>query len=128
PRYPAERRGDDRHLCAGGFRQVACPDRQGLRRQAVTYQDRGPPARIAGGTPAVHMWAMSLDERSDERRNLVGLSRAELAAEMDDFGAEPFRARQLWHWIYQRGVTDFAAMTSLAKGFREQLAAIYELR
>ena len=62
------------------------------------------------------------------RRNLVGLGRAELAAEMDDFGAEPFRARQLWQWIYHRGVTDFAVMTNLAKGFREQLAERYALR
>src|SRR5436305_10597992 len=60
-------------------------------------------------------------------RNLVGLSRAALAAEMADFGAEPFRARQLWHWIYHRGVTDFAAMTSLAKGFRERLAGSFDL-
>ena len=65
---------------------------------------------------------------SPERRNLVGLGRAELAAEMMEFGVEPFRARQLWHWIYHRGVTDFADMTSLAKGFRGQLAEIYELR
>jgi len=62
------------------------------------------------------------------RRNLVGLGRAELAAEMAGFGAEPFRARQLWHWIYHRGVTDFAAMTSLAKPFRERLGERYELR
>ena len=62
------------------------------------------------------------------RRNLVGLSRAELAEEMARFGAEPFRARQLWHWIYHRGVTDFAAMTNLAKPFRERLAAHYQLR
>ena len=60
-------------------------------------------------------------------RNLVGLGRAELAAELDDFGAEPFRARQLWHWIYYRGATDFAVMTNLAKGFREQLAERYVL-
>src|SRR6266478_5366425 len=60
-------------------------------------------------------------------RNLVGLGRASLAAEMADFGAEPCRARQLWHWIYHRGVTDFAAMTSLSKGFRERLMAHYEL-
>ena len=62
------------------------------------------------------------------RRNLVGLGRAELADEMAALGAEPFRARQLWHWIYHRGVTDFAAMTSLAKPFRERLAERYELR
>src|SRR5436190_19380940 len=60
--------------------------------------------------------------------NLVGMSRAGLAAEMAGFGAEPFRALPLWHWIYHRGATDFAAMTNLAKGFRQQLAEAYELR
>jgi 23S rRNA (adenine2503-C2)-methyltransferase len=62
------------------------------------------------------------------RRNLVGLGREALAAEMAEFGAEPFRARQLWHWIYRRGVTDFAAMTSLSKPFRDKLAARYVLQ
>jgi 23S rRNA (adenine2503-C2)-methyltransferase len=61
------------------------------------------------------------------RRNLVGLGVAELAAEMAQAGAEPFRARQLWHWIYHRGATDFAAMTNLAKGFRGWLGERYEL-
>src|SRR5580700_1961571 len=71
---------------------------------------------------------MSSDTASLERRNLVGLGRADLAEEMAEFGAEPFRARQLWHWIYHRGATDFADMTNLAKAFRERLAARYELR
>jgi 23S rRNA (adenine2503-C2)-methyltransferase len=62
------------------------------------------------------------------RKNLVGLSREELVDEMAGIGAEPFRARQLWHWIYHRGATDFAAMTSLAKSFREQLAESYVVR
>ena len=61
-------------------------------------------------------------------RNLVGIGREALAAEMAAFGAAPFRARQLWHWIYHRGATDFALMTNLAKGFREALAANYQLR
>src|SRR3954453_13025165 len=61
-------------------------------------------------------------------RNLVGLGRPEIAGEMAVFGAEKFRAGQLWHWIYHRGVTDFAAMTNLAKPFRERLAGNYELR
>ena len=56
------------------------------------------------------------------RISLIGLSREELAAEIEAIGAPPFRARQLWHWIYHRGAKDFAAMTSLAKDFREQLA------
>jgi len=46
---------------------------------------------------------------------------------MAEFGAEPFRTRQLWQWIYNRGATDFGAMTSLSKPFRERLSAHYEL-
>ena len=64
-------------------------------------------------------------ETAAPRKSLVGLDRAELAAEMAAFGAEPFRARQLWHWIYNRGVTDFAAMTSLSKAFRAKLDERY---
>ena len=63
----------------------------------------------------------------DGRRDLLGLDRAELAAELAAVGAPPFRARQLWHWIYHRGVVDFAAMTSLAKGFRAELAERYRV-
>jgi 23S rRNA (adenine2503-C2)-methyltransferase len=58
-------------------------------------------------------------------KNLVGLDRTELAAEMAAFGAEPFRARQLWHWIYHRGATSFDQMTSLSKVFRASLAERY---
>src|SRR5580700_2642810 len=68
------------------------------------------------------------DSSEPPRRNLVGLGRDALAAEMAKFGAEPFRARQLWHWIYRRGATDFAAMTSLSKPFRDRLAARYLLQ
>ena len=32
------------------------------------------------------------------------------------------RAKQIWHWIYNRGVTDFAAMTDIAKTQRRWLA------
>jgi 23S rRNA (adenine2503-C2)-methyltransferase len=56
------------------------------------------------------------------RRNLVGLSREELTDAMNAVGQPAFRARQLWHWIYHRGVTNFAAMSSLSKEFRAALA------
>ncbi len=61
----------------------------------------------------------------DARKDLIGLSREELAAEMAAIGAEPFRARQLWHWLYHRGATEFAAMTTLAKSFRAELERHY---
>jgi 23S rRNA (adenine2503-C2)-methyltransferase len=62
---------------------------------------------------------------SDGRRPLIGLDRAELAAELARIGQPGFRAGQLWHWIYHRGATDFARMTTLAKSFRAELAERY---
>jgi 23S rRNA (adenine2503-C2)-methyltransferase len=38
-------------------------------------------------------------------------------------GEPAFRTKQLWHWIYHQGVTDFAAMSTIAKPLRERLAA-----
>ena len=58
----------------------------------------------------------------DGRRDLVGLSREELAAEMAEAGEKPLRAKQLWHWIYHQGVRDFAAMSTIAKPLQEKLA------
>ncbi len=58
----------------------------------------------------------------DGRRDLVGLSRTELAAELAAIGEAPFRAKQLWHWIYHQGVTDFARMSSVARPLQEKLA------
>ncbi|WP_240048309.1 23S rRNA (adenine(2503)-C(2))-methyltransferase RlmN [Crenalkalicoccus roseus] len=58
----------------------------------------------------------------DGRRDLVGLSREDLAAEMAAIGEKPFRAKQLWHWIYHQGVTDFARMSSIAKPLQARLA------
>lgn len=57
--------------------------------------------------------------REDGRVDLVGLSRTELreallAAGMDAKQAK-LRAKQIWHWIYNRGATEFTAMTDIAK-------------
>ena len=37
-----------------------------------------------------------------ERKNLLGLTRPELDAFVRELGSEPFRACQLWSWIYKR--------------------------
>ncbi len=61
----------------------------------------------------------------DGRRDLVGLSREELVAEMAALGEKPFRAKQLWHWIYHQGERDFARMTTIAAPMRATLAERY---
>src|SRR5690606_2620607 len=57
--------------------------------------------------------------RADGRIDLVGLSRSRIRAVLEAAGMEPrqarLRAKQLWHWIYNRGVTDLSAMTDIAK-------------
>jgi 23S rRNA (adenine2503-C2)-methyltransferase len=58
----------------------------------------------------------------DGRRDLVGLSRAELEAELVAVGEKPFRMKQVWHWIYHQGATDFARMSSIAKPLQAKLA------
>jgi 23S rRNA (adenine2503-C2)-methyltransferase len=58
----------------------------------------------------------------DGRRDLVGLSREELAVEVAAIGEAPFRVKQLWHWIYHQGVTDFSRMSSIARPLQMKLA------
>ena len=64
--------------------------------------------------------------RADGRVDLIGLPRpriAELFAEAGlDAKAAKLRAKQVFHWLYHRGVTDFDAMTDIAKTMRPWLA------
>src|SRR4051812_22447149 len=57
--------------------------------------------------------------RSDGKIELVGLSKEAIRAAFEAAGLEPkqakLRAKQVWHWIYNRGVTDFGGMSDIAK-------------
>src|SRR5205085_10312231 len=57
--------------------------------------------------------------RADGLIELVGISKDAIRQQFEEAGLEPkqakLRAKQVWHWIYNRGVTDFAAMTDIAK-------------
>jgi 23S rRNA (adenine2503-C2)-methyltransferase len=68
---------------------------------------------------------------NDTRLTLVGLSREELASILERVGVpekqRKMRMRQLWHWIYQRGVTDFALMTDVSKELRVKLEDIFTI-
>lgn len=64
--------------------------------------------------------------RADGRIDLIGLPKArirELFAEagLDEKQAK-LRAKQVFHWLYHRGVTDFAEMTDISKAMRPWLA------
>jgi 23S rRNA (adenine2503-C2)-methyltransferase len=64
--------------------------------------------------------------RADGRVDLIGLPRPRIreifeAAGLDAKQAK-LRAKQVFHWLYHRGVTDFEAMTDIAKPMRPWLA------
>ena len=60
-----------------------------------------------------------LPMRSDGRIDLLGLSKLDLRMALETSQLEAkqakLRAKQLFHWIYNRGVTDFALMTDISK-------------
>jgi len=62
---------------------------------------------------------------------LIGLSRPELAQVVRRLGelehTAPMRTRQLWHWLYHRGVSDPTLMTTLPLALRERLAERYRI-
>src|SRR5689334_9278044 len=54
--------------------------------------------------------------------NLLEFDLEGLASFCERLGEKRFRATQLFRWIHQRGASDFAQMTDLAKSLREKLA------
>ena len=63
--------------------------------------------------------ARPAEPRADGKTDLVGLSKTEMRGVLTDAGLDEkgakLRAKQIWHWIYNRGVTDFALMTDIAR-------------
>jgi 23S rRNA (adenine2503-C2)-methyltransferase len=55
------------------------------------------------------------------------LERGEIEAAFAARGIPAFHARQVFHWVQRRGVTDFAAMTNLSRPLRERLAAEFTI-
>ena len=60
--------------------------------------------------------------------NLLDLDRSGMERWFASIGEKPFRARQVLHWIHQRGAHQFDAMTDIARSLRTRLAADAEIR
>ncbi len=59
--------------------------------------------------------------------NLKGMTLSEIESFVKAVGIEPYRARQIFQWIYNKNVTSFEEMTNLSKSLREELANISEI-
>ncbi|MCH2496651.1 MAG: 23S rRNA (adenine(2503)-C(2))-methyltransferase RlmN [Pseudomonadota bacterium] len=70
--------------------------------------------------------ARDITPREDGRVDLIGLPKDRIRELFDEAGLDAkqakLRAKQVFHWLYHRGVTDFEAMTDIAKTMRPWLA------
>ncbi len=64
--------------------------------------------------------------RADGRVDVIGLPKARIRELFEEAGLDTkqakLRAKQVYHWLYHRGVTDFAEMTDIAKTMRPWLS------
>lgn len=58
-------------------------------------------------------------------KNIRALDAAQLKEAVVEMGEKPFRAQQLWDWLWKKNVGSFGEMLNLSKSFREQLATNY---
>ena len=69
--------------------------------------------------------ARDVTPRADGRTDLLGLPKDQIRTLFAEAGLDAkqakLRAKQVYHWIYHRGVTEFAAMTDIAKTMRPWL-------
>ena len=60
-------------------------------------------------------------EMSEKKLNLKGLSLKELEGFLTRLGEKKYKARQLFKWIHNKGLTDFENMSDLSKTLRAKL-------
>lgn len=63
-----------------------------------------------------------------EKQDIRALSLEELQQLTRDWGEPAFRARQIYQWLWQKGVEDFQAMSNLSLKLREKLEDLCTIR
>ena len=61
-------------------------------------------------------------------KNIKDYTLDELKEQLKEIGEKPFRAEQIYKWLYEARVSDFDEMTNLSLELREKLKQIYEIK
>lgn len=56
-----------------------------------------------------------------QKTEIIGLSKEELSLFLEEMGEKTYRVKQLWQWLYFKGVKSFDEMTNLSKDLRLKL-------
>ncbi|MEM7518761.1 MAG: hypothetical protein AAF368_17780, partial [Planctomycetota bacterium] len=62
------------------------------------------------------------DVADDQRPDVLSMSQRELMTALEDYVDRPFRARQIYKALHERGLGDFAEMTDLSQALRSTLS------
>lgn len=62
-----------------------------------------------------------------DKIDIKNLSKGELKAELVKLGEEPYRAAQVFRWLYKEGAKSFDEMTDLSKSLREKLKSNFRM-
>ena len=66
----------------------------------------------------IYSFLCNIKHRENENIN----SKSELLEIVKEIGEAPFRANQIWHWLYYKGCKSFHDMTDLSNDLRIKLA------
>lgn len=61
------------------------------------------------------------------KKNLTHFTKQELEEGLANLGEKPFRAKQIWNWVYARGVKSFEEMTNISQEMRQKLSENFSL-
>lgn len=62
-----------------------------------------------------------------EELDIKSMNLSELGTVMEGLGEKSFKAKQIYEWLHQKMISDYAQMTNISKGSREKLAGMYPL-
>ena len=63
----------------------------------------------------------------ENMREFFNLTLRELEMAIGALGNEKYRARQLFQWVYQKGVPDFNLMTNISKSLRNIFSEMFDM-
>lgn len=61
------------------------------------------------------------------KKDLIGVSKENLMNLIVEIGEKPWRTKQIWNWIYNKGVIDFSLMSNMSKDLQELLKSRYKI-
>src|SRR4030095_805150 len=94
-----------------------------ITRARIAPQENSVALRRLAKIDRLHLAGNAAHSMTVSRMNLAELDLQELESALEARGRERFHARQLYRWVYKRGVVDLDVMTDLSKELRGSLAA-----